>query len=82
MDKIEEALVILMEEGAEVAQAASKCIRFNEVKDYRRLAEEIGDFMCLYQYLAERGYIDTAVVAQQVNKKEQKLRQWSNLFEE
>lgn len=82
MDKIEEALVILMEEGAEVAQAASKCIRFNEDKDYRRLAEEIGDFMCLYQYLAERGYIDTAVVAQQVNKKEQKLRQWSNLFEE
>lgn len=82
MDRIEEALVILMEEASEVAQAASKCIRFHEYKDYQRLEEEMGDFMCLYEYLVDNDVIDPAKVAMQVPKKKAKLKQWSNLYNE
>lgn len=80
--KLEKALVILMEEASEVTQAASKCFRFNEKKDYERLEEEIGDFMCLYEYLVDNGLIDPAKVAMQVPKKKAKLKQWSNLYDE
>lgn len=81
MDRLNEALVILMEEASEVAQAASKCIRFNENKDYERLEEEIGDFMCLYEWLAERGIIDPAKVAMRVPVKKEKLKKWSGLYD-
>lgn len=82
MNRLNEALVILMEEASEVAQAASKCIRFNEDKDYIRLEEELGDFMCLYQWFADRGLIDVANVAAQVGNKEEKLKKYSKLFNE
>jgi len=80
MNRLNEALVILMEEASEVAQAASKCIRFNEDKDYARLEEEIGDFMCLYELLADKGIIDPAKVALQVPLKRDKLKKWSSLY--
>lgn len=82
MHRLEEALVILMEESSEVAQAASKCIRFGEDKDYERLEEEIGDFMCLYEWLVERELIDPAKVAMRVPVKKEKLKKWSRLYDE
>lgn len=82
MNRLNEALVILMEEASEVAQAASKCIRFNEDKDYKRLEEELGDFMCVYQWFTDRGLLDSAAVAMQVGKKEEKLKKYSKLFNE
>jgi NTP pyrophosphatase (non-canonical NTP hydrolase) len=82
MNRLNEALVILMEEASEVAQAASKCIRFSEDKDYERLEEEIGDFMCLYEILVDMELIDPAKVAMRVPVKREKLKKWSRLLEE
>lgn len=81
MNRLEEALVILMEESSEVAQAASKCLRFNADSDYERLEEEIGDFMCLYEWLVERDIIDSAKVAMRVPVKKEKLKKWSRLYD-
>lgn len=82
MHRLNEGLVILMEEAAEVAQAASKCIRFHEDKDWGRLEEELGDFLCVYEWFADRGLIDTAKVAVHASNKVNKLKQFSNLYKD
>ena len=59
MDKLEELLIILSEECAEVSQAAIKCIRFgmdsvyDEESNRERLEHELGDFMVMFKLLAE-----------------------------
>jgi len=61
MDRTEELLLILSEECAEVAQAASKCIRFGMAATHPnypesnqlRLEQELGDFMAMFKLLIE-----------------------------
>jgi NTP pyrophosphatase (non-canonical NTP hydrolase) len=80
MNRLNEALVILMEEASEVAKAASKCIRFSEDKDYVRLEEEIGDFLCVYQWLIDEEIVDPEKVELQIPKKKEKLKKYSRLY--
>jgi NTP pyrophosphatase (non-canonical NTP hydrolase) len=59
--RLEELLIILMEECAEVSQAASKCMRFGlpsthpegAQSNQLRLESEIGDFMAIVKLLTE-----------------------------
>jgi NTP pyrophosphatase (non-canonical NTP hydrolase) len=60
--RLEELLIILMEESAEVSQAASKVMRFGLVSTHPlespqtnqlRLETEIGDFMAIVKLLTE-----------------------------
>jgi NTP pyrophosphatase (non-canonical NTP hydrolase) len=59
--RLEELLIILMEECAEVSQAASKCMRFGlpsthpegAQSNQLRLESEIGDFMAMVRLLTE-----------------------------
>ena len=53
MKKQEEMLVICMEECAELIQACSKMIRFDEPCDTKQLQEEIGDVMCMIEILKD-----------------------------
>jgi len=62
MNRLEELLIILSEECAEVAQAATKCIRFGMASTHNgqipesnqlRLEKEIGDFMAMVRLLTE-----------------------------
>jgi hypothetical protein len=72
----EELLVNLMEECAEIIQAASKCLRFGYASDHRdinprygrndiKLAEEIGDFQGVVDALP----LDQTVIEDKRNKK-------------
>lgn len=64
MNRLEELLVILQEECAEVSQVASKAIRFGMDSTYQdksnraRLETEIGDLMAMIKLLTEEGNLN------------------------
>ena len=82
MNKREELLVITMEECAEVSQACSKMLRFNEQIDYENLQDEIGDLMCMVELLKEQGIVTNTQIAKRMEVKREKLKKWSSLFNE
>ena len=79
--KLHEALVILMEECAEVQVEASKLMRFG-VEDLTNFNKELGDLICMIEILHERGIINEAIVDEQTKAKREKLKQWSSLFDD
>ena len=82
MNRREELLVITMEECAEVSQACSKMLRFNEQVDYKNLQDEIGDLMCMVQLLKENGLITEKQINERIKVKREKLKKWSSLINE
>jgi len=82
MNRREELLVITMEECAEVSQACSKMLRFNEQVDYENLQDEIGDLMCMVQLLKENGLITEKQINERIKVKREKLKKWSSLINE
>tara|TARA_Y100001938_G_scaffold143649_1_gene216777 strand:- start:8119 stop:8379 length:261 start_codon:yes stop_codon:yes gene_type:complete len=85
MNKQQELLVITMEECAELGQACSKIIRFNEddvldVDDACNLQNEVGDVLCMIELLKERGLIEEDKIQDRILEKRHKLTRWSNLF--
>jgi NTP pyrophosphatase (non-canonical NTP hydrolase) len=68
MNRLEELLVILSEECAEVSQAASKCIRFGMTATHPlhpesnqlRLEQELGDFLAMMKLLIEENSLNEA----------------------
>ena len=80
MKKMHEALIIWMEECAEVTQSASKVIRFGLTdKNKVQLEKEIGDLMCMVGLLHDMDLIDDEVVQKQVELKREKLKKYSKL---
>ena len=73
-----EALIITMEEAAEVIQACSKELRFNDNRE--TLSKEIGDLLCMINILIERDLIDQNWVTSNIALKKEKLKKWSHLF--
>ena len=82
MNNREELLVITMEECAEVSQACSKMLRFNEQVDYENLQDEIGDLMCMVELLKEQGIVTNTQIAKRMEVKREKLKKWSSLINE
>jgi NTP pyrophosphatase (non-canonical NTP hydrolase) len=82
MNKREELLVITMEECAEVSQACSKMLRFNEQVDYSNLQDEIGDLMCMVELLKAQGLVTDQQIEKRMEVKKEKLKKWSSLFDE
>ena len=78
MNRLEELLVILSEEAAEVQQAAIKCIRFGMASTHPgsnesnqlRLEQELGDFLAMMKLLIEENGLNEANV---MNAAEAKL---------
>lgn len=89
-DKQQSVLNILQEECAEVIQVVSKIRRFglNEyqhntgITNKERLAEEIGDLLCMIQLLTEHGLADNDCIEAAKLKKIEKLKIWSNIYVE
>jgi hypothetical protein len=89
-DKILEALGILQEECAEVIVEVSKCRRFGidsehyTTKELHKdmLAQEIGDVMCMVEILVEQGVVNRAELILARERKREKLKRWSKIFEE
>lgn len=86
MNKIEtEIMDIAQEECAEVIQAISKVRRFsfdevyNGKSNREHLEEEIGDLVCMFQLMEEKGLIDWSHVSLYAQKKRDKLKTWSNV---
>ena len=81
--QMDECLVILAEECAEVIQAVSKTMRFPEDnnKNRNRLEKELGDLQCMIDLTCKHLDIDQEDVLMWSNMKADKLKKWSNLIE-
>ena len=81
---------ILQEECAEVIQAVSKISRFGldnlkpgKPKTNREhLEEELGDMLAMISILVDSNVIDSVKLQQAEAAKIEKLKKWSNIFQE
>lgn len=88
MNRDQEILLITQEECAEVTQAISKCFRFGldnhkpgKPKTNRQhLADELGDLLAMISLCQSAGIVDQKDVDAAMAAKLDKLRQWSNIF--
>lgn len=87
--KVEEALVILQEECAEVIQATSKILRFGfqsryPTEDFASTKEclemEVGQLLCMINILVDQGAINEDAMLEAMEYKKIKLKEWSSIF--
>ena len=78
MEKLEELMVITMEECGELIQECSKSIRMQEF-NRDELKEELSDVMCMIELMIENKIITRTELNNGANLKKMKLMQWSNL---
>lgn len=79
--QMNELLVILMEECAEVQVAAAKCMRFGyDDLNVSRLESELGDLQCMVSLLKEQNVVDQAMIDMGERHKRTKLKQFSSLI--
>jgi hypothetical protein len=84
---MDETLVILQEEAAEVIQAISKIHRFglgntNPItgeSSLEILHKELGDLQCMIDLCIEQGMVIPARIRYYSQAKREKLKLWSNL---
>jgi NTP pyrophosphatase (non-canonical NTP hydrolase) len=85
-----EVMNILSEECAEVIQAVSKCHRFglDNLKpgkpktNCEHLEEELGDLLAMVDILLNMGVINEETLESAKLAKIEKLKKWSNIFNE
>ena len=79
LSKLQELMVITMEECGELIQACSKAIRCN---DYNRdeLKEELSDVMCMIDLMVEYYIISKKDLSNGSQLKKMKLLKWSKLL--
>ena len=77
MEKLEELMVITMEECGELIQECSKSIR---MQDYNRdeLKEELSDVMCMLELMIDNKIVTRQELSNGANLKKMKLMKWSN----
>jgi NTP pyrophosphatase (non-canonical NTP hydrolase) len=88
MDKIQEAMSLLQEECAEVIVEVSKCRRFGlDSTHYKTglqhsvmLETEVGDVLCLIDYLINNGVLNRDRLATAIENKKRKLEEWSTIY--
>ena len=88
-EQIAEALGILQEECAEVIQEVSKIRRFGlDELSYHTgtshratLEAEVGDVLCLIDYLIEKQILDPTQLGTAKRNKQSKLKKWSKIYE-
>ena len=80
MDKLQELLIITMEECGELIQECAKSIRKKHYYGNERLTEEVGDVMCMIELLHSYDLISFDEIEEQVKVKKEKLKKWSNLI--
>ena len=79
MEKLEELMIITMEECGELIQECSKSIR---MQDYTRdqLKDELSDVMCMIDLMVENKIISKKDLSNGSQLKKMKLMKWSNLL--
>jgi NTP pyrophosphatase (non-canonical NTP hydrolase) len=90
LNKLQELMVITMEECGELAQVCSKIIRefntieqvLNNTSDKRiKLIEEVGDLQSLINLMIEHKLLTQEEINARIETKRDKLKIWSNLIE-
>ena len=93
LNKLQELMVITMEECGELAQRCSKIIRKfdtieqaledNEIaiNNRTKLLEEVGDVQCLIDLMIECGLLTKEEINARIATKRDKLKIWSKLVE-
>ena len=86
MDKIEQLLVITMEECGELIQVCSKALRKRDTNGgqipdtaLEKLTSEAADVRAMIYLMHRHGLITTEGVESGMNKKLEKLKTWSEL---
>lgn len=80
-DRLQELMVITMEECGELIQVCSKAIRCDEYYDNDKLTEEVGDVYCMIELLHEYDLISWSDIERRVKIKKEKLEKWSYLID-
>lgn len=86
--KVNEIMLIMQEECAEVTQAISKCFRFGlnnakpgiQMTNKEHLEGEIGDLLAMVDLLVDNNVISNAALTTAKTAKIAKLREWSNIY--
>jgi len=83
MERLEEVLVITMEECGELTQACSKVIRTDGLKEkfLENLRDEIGDLALMIEVLKQYGFVTEEQIQERMEVKRNKLKKWSNIFD-
>ena len=87
MNKLQELMIITMEECGELTQSCSKIIRkfedFEDIEGDRlaNLIEEAGDVACMIELMVELGCITEEDIRNRIELKREKLKKWSKLVE-
>jgi NTP pyrophosphatase (non-canonical NTP hydrolase) len=88
VSRVQEILDILQEECGELVTAVSKVRRFgmdNEYKDggtqREHLTQEAGDVTLMIKLLVDSGVFSEQELADAMQRKEDKLKTWSNIYE-
>lgn len=88
MNKLQELMIISMEECGELIQRCSKILRrfdsVEDIDDIRRanLLEEAGDVACMLELMVENGVFSADEIEARIAEKREKLKVWSQLFNE
>lgn len=85
---VREALIITQEECAEVTQAIAKIMRFGFDSRYpeeapttrQNLEMEVGDLMAMIDILVDNDVIKQSQIDAARQRKKEKLKTWSNIF--
>ena len=80
MDKLQELLIITMEECGELIQECSKSIRKEHYYNNKELTEEIGDVLCMIELLKSNELVNEHELNRRITLKKLKLKKWSNLL--
>ena len=80
-DKLQELMIITMEECGELIQECSKAIRCDKYYDNDRLKEEIGDVQCMLDLIQEFDLVSHDEIDDRAALKEEKLKKWSSLLD-
>ena len=79
MDKLQELLIITMEECGELIQECSKSIRKEHYYNNKELTEEIGDVLCMIELLKSNELVNEHELNRRITLKKLKLKKWSSL---
>ena len=79
--KLEQLMVITMEECGELVQACSKKLRGSKTAT-KLLIKEVGDVQCMIDLIVESGLLAREDISSRVQVKRDKLKTWSNLIED
>ena len=78
LNKLQQLMVITMEECGELAQVCSKALR-KRTTDLQNLKDEIGDVYAMIDLMTEKGIVSWSEIHDRAREKRSKLAIWSDL---